>query len=89
MQTRTLKIANPGGLHARACSRIADIANRCRCRLVLVRNGRRVSARDVVAVMMLTASLGATVRIEAEGPDEAAAIRAIAALFLDGLGERG
>jgi phosphocarrier protein len=89
MQTRMLKIANPGGLHTRACAHIADIAKRCRCSLVLVRNGRRVSARNVVAVMMLTATLGATVRIEADGPDEAAAIRAIAALFLDGLGERG
>jgi len=37
----------------------------------------------------MPATLGATVRIEAEGPDEAVAIREIAALFRDGLGERG
>ncbi len=88
MQTRTLRIVNPRGLHAEACARIVNIAKRCRCRLSLVRNGRRVSALNIVAVMMLTASIGVTVRIEAEGPDEGVAIREIAALFHDGLGER-
>jgi phosphocarrier protein HPr len=50
--------------------------------------GRRVSARSIVAVMLLTASVGSTVRIEADGPDEEAAIREIATLFHDGHGER-
>jgi len=88
MQTRRLQIANPRGLHAEACARIVQIAKHCQCSLFLVRNGRRVSARNIVAVMMLTASIGATVRIEADGPDEGVAIREIAALFHDGLGER-
>lgn len=88
MQTRMLTITNPRGLHARACAGLADIAKRYRCRLFLVRKGRRVSARNIVAVMMLTATIGATVRIEADGPDETVAIREIAALFRDGLGER-
>jgi phosphotransferase system HPr-like phosphotransfer protein len=38
--------------------------------------------------MLVTASIGATVRIEADGPDEAVAIREIATLFQDGFGER-
>lgn len=88
MQTREIRIANPRGLHAQACARIVDIATRCRCKLSLVCRGRRVSARNIVAVMLVTASIGATVRIEAEGPDEQAAIREIATLFHDGLGER-
>ncbi|MCK7497112.1 MAG: HPr family phosphocarrier protein [Comamonadaceae bacterium] len=62
MQTRLLKIANPRGLHARACARIVAIAKSCRCNLFLVRNGRRASARNIVAVMMMTATIGATVR---------------------------
>ena len=88
MQTRSVKVSNPRGLHAQACARIVDIARRCRCNLSLVANGRRVRARNIVAVMMLTASVGATVRIEANGPDEDAAMREIATLFHDGLGER-
>ena len=51
--------------------------------------GKRASARNIVAVMLLTASVGTTVRIEVDGPDEAEAMKAIAALFHDGFGERG
>ena len=88
MQTKKLVIANPRGLHAEACAKIVSIAKRCRCNLFLVCKGRRASARTIVSVMLLTAAIGATVRIEADGPDEALAIRAIATLFHDGFGER-
>ena len=88
MQIRKLVIANPRGLHAQACARIVRIAERCRCNLSLVVRGRRVSARNIVAVMLLTASMGVTVRVEADGPDEEVAMREIATLFHDGLGER-
>ena len=88
MQTQKFIISNPRGLHAEACAKIVKIAKRCRCNLFLIRNGRRVSARNIVAVMLLTSAIGATVRVEAEGPDEALAIREIATLFHDGLGER-
>ena len=49
---------------------------------------RYVNTQDIVAVMLLTATMGATVRIVADGPDEDVAIREIATLFQDGLGER-
>ena len=88
MRIRKLVIANPRGLHAQACEGIVNIAKHCRCNLFLVRKGRRVSARNIVAMMLLTAAVGATVRVVADGPDEEAAIREIATLFHDGLGER-
>lgn len=88
MKTLRLIIANPRGLHAQACARIVNIANRCRCKLFIVGKGRRVSARNIAAVMLLTASMGATVRIEADGPDEVVTIGEITTLFHDGLGER-
>jgi phosphocarrier protein len=88
MQTRELAITNRLGLHARACARIVQIASRFRCNVSLVVKGRRASARNIVAVMLLTASVGTTVRLETDGPDEVAAMREIVALFHDGLGER-
>jgi phosphotransferase system HPr (HPr) family protein len=87
MQTRKLLLAKSSGLHAEACARIVSVAKRCRCRLSLVVNGRRVSARSIVAVMVLAASVRGTVRVEADGPDEDLAIQQIATLFHDGLGE--
>jgi len=89
MQTRLIPIINPLGLHARACARIVQIASKFRSTVSLQVKGKRASARNIVAVMLLTASVGATVRIEVDGPDEAEAMKAIAALFHDGFGERG
>ncbi|MBL0140548.1 MAG: HPr family phosphocarrier protein [Betaproteobacteria bacterium] len=88
MQTRIIVVSNPHGLHAQACARIVNIAKRCRCSLSLVVNGRRASARNIFAVMLLTAVMGVSVRIEANGPEEDAAMREIAQLFHDGFGER-
>jgi len=88
MRSRKLILANSRGLHAQACARIVGIAQRCRCRISLVVKGRKVSARSIVAVMIIAASVRGTVRIEADGPDEDLAIREIATLFHDGLGER-
>jgi phosphocarrier protein len=88
MLTRIVSIINPLGLHARACARIVGIASKFRSSVSLSVKGRRASARNIVAVMLLTASVGTTVRIEVDGPDEAEAMRAISALFHDGFGER-
>jgi phosphocarrier protein HPr len=88
MQIRSIAIINPLGLHARACAKIVQISSRFRSNVSLVVKGKRASARNIMAVMLLTASVGTTVRLEVEGPDEAEAMREIAALFHDGFGER-
>ncbi len=88
MQTHSVSIINRLGLHARACARIVQIASRFRSNVSLVVKGKRASARNIMAVMLLTASVGTTVRIEVDGPDEVEAMREVAALFHDGFGER-
>ena len=88
MLTRVVSIINPLGLHARACARIVKISSKFRSTVSLHVRGRRASARNIMAVMLLTASVGTTVRIEVDGPDEAEAMREIARLFHDGFGER-
>ena len=85
MQIREIPVTNPNGLHARACARIVELASRFRCNVSLVVAGRRASARSIVAVMMLAAAVGTTVRLEIEGPDEQAAMSALVYLFSAGL----
>jgi phosphocarrier protein len=46
-----------------------------------------VNAKSIMGVMMLAAGLGSTIELETDGPDEAAAIDAIEALFRDKFGE--
>ena len=88
MQTREIEITNRHGLHARACARIVQVASRFRCNVSLVSGMRRASARSIVAVMLLAAAVGTTIRVETEGPDEMAAMSAMVSLLNDGLEQR-
>lgn len=85
MQIREIPVTNPEGLHGRASARVVALASRFRCNIWLVVAGRRASARSILAVMMLAASVGTTVRVEADGPDEQAAMAAMVQLFDAGL----
>ena len=85
MQIREMPVTNPQGLHARASARVVALATHFRCNIWLVVAGRRASARSIVAVMLLAAAMGSTVRVEAEGPDEQAAMAAFVQLFDSGL----
>ncbi len=87
MQVQEVSIINQLGLHARACAKIVQVAVRFPCEVWIVARGRRASARNVLAVMLLAASVGTVVRLEADGPEEAGAIRAMTALFHEGFGE--
>ncbi|MGE5172112.1 MAG: HPr family phosphocarrier protein [Rudaea sp.] len=88
MQIREIEITNPRGLHARACARIVQMASHFRCDVSLVSGVRRASARSIVAVMLLAAAVGTTIRVETDGPDELAAMTAIVSLIDDGFAER-
>lgn len=88
MKTQVVTVTNRLGLHARACARIVQVASRFRSSISLVAQGRRASARSLVAIMLLSASVGTVVRLEVDGPDEAHAMREVAALFHDGFGQR-
>ena len=82
-----LKINNKLGLHARASAKLTKLASGFASEVFLTRNGRRVNAKSIMGVMMLAAGLGSTVELETDGADEAAAIDAIEALFIDKFGE--
>jgi phosphocarrier protein HPr len=74
-------IVNKLGLHARASARLTQLASRYACEVWLTRNGRRVNAKSIMGVMMLAAGKGATITIETEGDDAAAALAALTALI--------
>ena len=87
MQKRDITISNKLGLHARASAKLTQVASRFQSTVWISRNGRRVNAKSIMGVMMLAAGLGSSIQLEAEGPDEAAAVEALAALFDDKFGE--
>jgi phosphocarrier protein HPr len=76
-----VNVANSLGLHARLSAQIVQLASRFRCSVSLAFNGRTANARNVLAVMLLAASVGSTIWIEASGPDEAEALDALSSLI--------
>ena len=83
MRTREVSVANILGLHASLSARIVHAVSRFRCNVSLTFNGRKANARHVLAVMLLAASVGSTVMIETDGPDEAEALDALTSLIGD------
>lgn len=83
----SITISNKLGLHARASAKLTKLAGSFRCQIHLTRNGRRVNAKSIMGVMMLAAGLGASVDLEADGPDEVEAMAALRALIDGRFGE--
>jgi phosphocarrier protein len=86
-RTATAKIINKKGLHARASAKIVEAAARFQSQITVSKDGQSVDARSIMGLMMLAASLGSDVRIEAAGPDAEEAMRAILALVEAKFGE--
>ena len=87
MQTRVVKIMNRFGLHSRAAAKLVTVCSRFQASVTLIVNGRRANGRHLIALMMLSASMGVQVYVEVRGPDEAKALDAVTRLITDGFGE--
>jgi phosphocarrier protein len=82
-----IEIINILGLHARASTKFTQTASQFSCDIWVTRNGRRVNAKSIMGVMMLAASKGSMIELEASGIDERQAIDALKALINDYFGE--
>jgi phosphocarrier protein len=81
------RILNKRGLHARASAKIVEAAARFNAEIAILKDGQRVSARSIMGLMMLAASLGSEIGLEAEGPEAEAAMTAMLALIEAKFGE--
>lgn len=85
--TRDVVVANALGLHARAAARFVQTAARFAAQIRVSRGDRTVDGKSLMGVLLLAASQGSTLRIDAEGPDADAALEALATLVASGFGE--
>ncbi len=88
MPRRRLLIRNEKGLHARASARFVETVERFDARVEVMRDGLSVSGDSIMGLLMLGAAQGATLDIEAEGPEAEELLAALAALVEDRFGER-
>ena len=83
----TARITNKRGLHARASAKVVEAAARFQSEITIIKDGARVNARSIMGLMMLAASLGSEIGVEASGPDQEAAMTAMLALIEAKFGE--
>ncbi len=84
---KSLKIQNELGLHARAATKLVQLASKYPCELTVSKDGHEVNGKSIMGVLMLVASKGTTVTLRAKGDRAADAVAAIAALIDDKFGE--
>jgi len=87
MISGTVTIVNKLGLHARAATRLVNCTADFDSEVTLIRGSRRVNGKSIMGVLTLAAARGTELIVEADGPDEHAALTAVAALFAERFGE--
>ncbi|MSO53919.1 MAG: HPr family phosphocarrier protein [Rhodospirillales bacterium] len=85
---RTAEILNRLGLHARPAAKFAKTANRFAADVTVTFNGETVSAHSVTDILLLAASQGSKLVLEATGPEAETALAALGELIDSGFGER-
>ncbi len=87
MAERSVQVLNKNGLHARPAAEIVKAAARFKSDITIVRDDLEVNGKSIMGVMMLAAECGSTLTLRASGPDEEAALGAIADLIAAKFGE--
>ena len=81
MKTTTVIVPWQEGMHLRRAGNLVKLATQFRSSIVCRLGERVADARSVLSILILCAGLGATLEIEASGPDEREAIQAVDTFF--------
>jgi phosphocarrier protein len=77
---RELEICNKKGLHARASARFVQTVEKFDAEVKVTRGNETVGGTSIMGLMMLAAGPGATITVEAQGPEAAEVVEALADL---------
>lgn len=81
-------IVNARGLHARAATKLVQLAGRYPCEVMISGpDGQAANAKSVMGVLLLCGSQGTTIEVQARGDQSKAAVEAIGRLVADRFGE--
>jgi phosphocarrier protein HPr len=75
--TRELDISNQRGLHARASAKFVKCAEGFDASVTVSKDGQTVPGTSIMGLMMLAASIGTSIVIEASGPQAKEAMTAL------------
>ncbi|RDL45770.1 HPr family phosphocarrier protein [Marinomonas piezotolerans] len=87
MLEQTVEIINKLGLHARAAGKLIETTSKFSSDITIEKEGRNVDGKSIMAMMMLAAAKGTTIKIKVNGEDEEKAMNEIIALINNRFGE--
>src|SRR5271166_3129239 len=85
--TRVMKIINQKGLHARAAAKFVQTVEKFDAEVRVTRGGETVGGTSIMGLLMLAASPGTTITVEATGKEALEVIEALSALIGARFGE--
>jgi phosphocarrier protein HPr len=85
--TRTMKIVNEKGLHARASAKFVQTVEKFDAEVTVRRNGESAGGNSIMGLMMLAAGIGTSITVTARGPQANDVIAALDALVSSRFGE--
>jgi phosphocarrier protein len=78
---KTVVIVNRLGLHARAAAKLVTLAAKYQADVRVAKDGKQVSGKSIMGVMMLAAAQGSQITLTTIGDDAVEALEALAALI--------
>jgi len=81
MLERKIIIINKLGLHARAATKLSNIARKYVCDIKVSLGSKTIDAKSIISLMLLAAAKGSEIELLADGKDEKDAIEDICQLI--------
>ncbi len=81
------QIINKLGMHARAATKLVQLASRFKADVQIQKEGHSANAKSVMGVLLLCGHQGAMIEVSARGEDAEEAVRAIGELIENRFGE--
>lgn len=78
---KKMEIKNKLGVHARAAALLVQTVNRFSAQVTISKDGQSADGRSIMGVLMLAATQGSTIEVEAAGQDAEQAVKAIEKLI--------
>ncbi|MGD0677852.1 MAG: HPr family phosphocarrier protein [Polyangiaceae bacterium] len=80
-------IVNQLGLHARAATKLVQLASKYPCEVEIVREDQSANGKSVMGVLLLCGSIGTVLEVHARGESAAECVEAIGELIANKFGE--
>lgn len=77
----TIDVINKLGLHARASGKLIEVTTKFRSTIQIGKGEKLIDAKNIMALLMLGAGKGTTLRLLIDGPDEEKALDEVQRLF--------